>query len=73
MSKEDKSKTHKLSLKGTNCYALNPVRCVLTLFEGSSKMVSEFFEYSINTILYQRGVYPIEDFQAYVHLCYLLL
>jgi len=36
-------------------------------------MVSEFFEYSINTILYQRGVYPIEDFQAYVHLCYLLL
>lgn len=31
---------------------------------GSSKMVSEFFEYSINTILYQRGVYPIEDFSA---------
>jgi mitotic spindle assembly checkpoint protein MAD2 len=27
-------------------------------------MVSEFFEYSINTILYQRGVYPIEDFSA---------
>jgi mitotic spindle assembly checkpoint protein MAD2 len=31
---------------------------------GSSKLVSEFFEYSINTILYQRGVYPIEDFHA---------
>jgi len=43
---KDKSKTHKLSLK------------------GSSKMVAEFFEYSINTILYQRGVYPIEDFGA---------
>src|SRR6201994_3142557 len=27
-------------------------------------MVAEFFEYSINTILYQRGVYPIEDFSA---------
>ncbi|KAF2399685.1 DNA-binding protein [Trichodelitschia bisporula] len=43
---KDKSKTHKLALK------------------GSSKLVSEFFEYSINTILYQRGVYPPEDFTA---------
>ncbi|MCJ1282825.1 Mitotic spindle checkpoint component mad2 [Xylographa opegraphella] len=47
MSKDrDKSKVHKLSLK------------------GSSKLVAEFFEYSINTILYQRGVYPAEDFTA---------
>ncbi|KAK5061092.1 hypothetical protein LTR84_007634 [Exophiala bonariae] len=29
---------------------------------GSSKTVAEFFEYSINTILFQRGVYPAEDF-----------
>ncbi|KXT09584.1 hypothetical protein AC579_8613 [Pseudocercospora musae] len=29
---------------------------------GSSKLVTEFFEYSINTILFQRGVYPPEDF-----------
>lgn len=29
---------------------------------GSAKLVSEFFEYSINTILFQRGVYPAEDF-----------
>ncbi|MCJ1471576.1 Mitotic spindle checkpoint component mad2 [Lambiella insularis] len=43
---KDKSKVHKLSLK------------------GSSKLVAEFFEYSINTILYQRGVYPAEDFTA---------
>ncbi|KAF2841877.1 mitotic spindle checkpoint component mad2 [Patellaria atrata CBS 101060] len=41
---KDKSKVHKLSLK------------------GSSKIVAEFFEYSINTILFQRGVYPAEDF-----------
>ncbi|PKY00770.1 mitotic spindle checkpoint component mad2 [Aspergillus campestris IBT 28561] len=41
---KDKSKVHKLSLK------------------GSSKLVSEFFEYSINSILFQRGVYPPEDF-----------
>ncbi|KAI1609991.1 mitotic spindle assembly checkpoint protein MAD2 [Exophiala viscosa] len=29
---------------------------------GSSKTVAEFFEYSINTVLFQRGVYPAEDF-----------
>ncbi|CAK3736286.1 mitotic spindle checkpoint component mad2 [Lecanosticta acicola] len=32
--------------------------------KGSSKVVTEFFEYSINTILFQRGVYPPEDFTA---------
>ncbi|KAH6621866.1 HORMA domain-containing protein [Boeremia exigua] len=32
--------------------------------KGSSKTVNEFFEYSINTILFQRGVYPAEDFTA---------
>ncbi|KAK0966179.1 Mitotic spindle checkpoint component mad2 [Friedmanniomyces endolithicus] len=40
----DKSKTHKLGLK------------------GSSKIVVEFFDYACNTILFQRGVYPPEDF-----------
>ncbi|KAI5812361.1 HORMA domain-containing protein [Pyronema omphalodes] len=33
----------------------------LTL-KGSAKRVTQFFEYSINTILYQRGVYPAEEF-----------
>ena len=46
--RKDKSKVHKLSLK------------------GSSKLVAEFFNYSINTILFQRGVYPAEDFTAFV-------
>ncbi|KAF2084272.1 mitotic spindle checkpoint component mad2 [Saccharata proteae CBS 121410] len=32
--------------------------------KGSSKIVSEFFEYSIHSILFQRGVYPAEDFSA---------
>ncbi|KAL2006918.1 hypothetical protein VTN00DRAFT_9586 [Thermoascus crustaceus] len=45
-AEKDKSKTHKLSLK------------------GSAKLVAEFFEYSINSILFQRGVYPAEDFTA---------
>ncbi|KAF4269566.1 hypothetical protein KXW98_006719 [Aspergillus fumigatus] len=30
--------------------------------KGSAKLVAEFFEYSINSILFQRGVYPPEDF-----------
>ncbi|WPH01752.1 putative mitotic spindle checkpoint component mad2 protein [Acrodontium crateriforme] len=45
-SSSDKSKVHKLALK------------------GSAKLVTEFFEYGVNTILFQRGVYPAEDFSA---------
>ncbi|KAI1826267.1 mitotic spindle checkpoint component mad2 [Xylaria intraflava] len=45
-AEKDKSKVHKLSLK------------------GSAKLVVEFFQYSIHTILFQRGVYPAEDFTA---------
>ncbi|KAK5129502.1 hypothetical protein LTR08_003193 [Meristemomyces frigidus] len=43
-TKEDKSKLHKLALK------------------GSSKTIVEFFDFACNTILFQRGVYPPEDF-----------
>ncbi|KAK7421160.1 Mitotic spindle checkpoint component mad2 [Neonectria magnoliae] len=43
---KDKSKVHKLSLK------------------GSARLVAEFFQYSIHSILFQRGVYPAEDFTA---------
>ena len=32
--------------------------------KGSSKLVVEFFEYACSTILFQRGVYPPEDFTA---------
>merc|ERR1712110_708681 len=30
--------------------------------KGSAQMVSEFFNYDINSILYQRGIYPPESF-----------
>ncbi|CAN3359423.1 mitotic spindle checkpoint component Mad2p [Diutina catenulata] len=30
--------------------------------KGSSKMVADYFEFAINTILFQRGIYPTEDF-----------
>lgn len=40
-----------------------PTRSTISL-KGSAKTISEFFEYSINTILYQRGIYPPEDFKV---------
>jgi len=30
--------------------------------KGSTKLVTEFFKYAANTILFQRGVYPSDDF-----------
>lgn len=30
---------------------------------GSTDIVTEFFNYSVNNILYQRGIYPPESFQ----------
>jgi mitotic spindle assembly checkpoint protein MAD2 len=36
---------------------------VITL-KGSTQIVSEFFQYSINNILYQRGIYPPESFDT---------
>lgn len=35
---------------------------VITL-KGSAEIVKEFFHYSVNSILYQRGVYPPETFK----------
>jgi len=34
--------------------------------KGSSKLVVEFFDFACNTILFQRGVYPQEDFTTSV-------
>lgn len=36
----------------------------LSLADNSMQLVTEFFEFGINTILFQRGVYPPEDFSA---------
>ncbi|KZS96103.1 spindle assembly checkpoint protein [Sistotremastrum niveocremeum HHB9708] len=30
--------------------------------KGSTQLVTEFFKYAVNTILFQRGVYPSDDF-----------
>ncbi|EGV60012.1 Mitotic spindle checkpoint component mad2 [Yamadazyma tenuis] len=32
--------------------------------KGSSKIVCDYFEFSINNILFQRGIYPADDFQT---------
>jgi len=31
--------------------------------KGSVALITEFFEYGVNSILYQRGVYPSDDFR----------
>jgi len=38
-----------------------PTRQAITL-KGSTSLVTEFFKYAVNTILFQRGVYPSDDF-----------
>ncbi|KAJ3003139.1 hypothetical protein NUW54_g5459 [Trametes sanguinea] len=38
-----------------------PTRQAITL-KGSTELVTEFFKYAANTILFQRGVYPADDF-----------
>ncbi|KAJ3552252.1 hypothetical protein NM688_g4251 [Phlebia brevispora] len=38
-----------------------PTRQAITL-KGSTALVTEFFKYAANTILFQRGVYPADDF-----------
>lgn len=42
--------------------ATAPTRSHLPL-RGSARLVVEFFDYAINTILYQRGIYPSDDFE----------
>lgn len=37
-------------------------RSTITL-KGSAQIVAQYFEYAVNSILYQRGVYPSEDFK----------
>ncbi|KAH7104670.1 spindle assembly checkpoint protein [Auriculariales sp. MPI-PUGE-AT-0066] len=40
-----------------------PTRSAISL-KGSCSLVTEFFKFAVNTILYQRGVYPTEDFHT---------
>lgn len=39
-----------------------PTRSKLAL-KGSSKIVSDFFEFCVHTILFQRGIYPCDEFK----------
>ncbi|KAJ1890967.1 MAD2 mitotic arrest deficient-like 1, partial [Kickxella alabastrina] len=32
--------------------------------KGSARIVTEFFIYGINSILFQRGIYPVEEFEV---------
>jgi hypothetical protein len=39
----------------------------LITLRGSVDIVTEFFHYSVNSILYQRGIYPPETFKRVSH------
>jgi len=45
-----------------SCQSLLSSNNVITL-RGSTDIVKEFFNFSVNNILYQRGVYPPESFK----------
>jgi mitotic spindle assembly checkpoint protein MAD2 len=38
-------------------------QAVAISLKGSTDIVTEFFNFSVNTILYQRGIYPPESFK----------
>ncbi|KAI3399614.1 hypothetical protein diail_6255 [Diaporthe ilicicola] len=60
---KDSSKVHKLSLKGSARLVAEFVSSVLSTPRLSIRLPgSTPFQYSIHSILYQRGVYPAEDF-----------
>lgn len=40
---------------------MNPTKLEL---KGSCKIVADYFEFAIHSILFQRGIYPAEDFQT---------
>ena len=41
----------------------NCEQAIAISLKGSTDIVTEFFNFSINTILYQRGIYPPENFK----------
>merc|ERR1711953_1440172 len=45
-----------------NLYKMSQTTKSQVTLKGSAQMVSEFFNYGINSILYQRGIYPPESF-----------
>ena len=38
--------------------------------KGSLKIVCDYFEFALNSILYQRGIYPQEDFVTVKNMIY---
>mmetsp|Transcript_18476 Transcript_18476/g.17787 ORF Transcript_18476/g.17787 Transcript_18476/m.17787 type:complete len:206 (+) Transcript_18476:128-745(+) len=41
----------------------NSSQAIAVSLKGSTDIVTEFFNFSVNTILYQRGIYPPESFK----------
>lgn len=50
--------------EGNNNYHNRMADASKLALKGSSKVVCDYFEFAINNILFQRGIYPSEDFQT---------
>jgi len=61
-TKGAKSRTTTTNSEG----AMQATKNAITL-KGSVEIVSEFFAYAINSILYQRGIYSVDDFRREEH------
>lgn len=48
-------------LRGT-CFPVQSSENSVITLRGSTDIIVEFFQYAITCILYQRGIYPAEDF-----------
>jgi hypothetical protein len=48
----------------SECTAGSDLGLLWTLTPALLQMVTEFFGYAVNSILYQRGIYPPENFQG---------
>nr|CCA16759.1 mitotic spindle checkpoint component mad2 putative [Albugo laibachii Nc14] len=60
-----KRQVHTRAKKKKQMSTINSQESVITL-KGSTELVAQFFHYGINSILYQRGIYPAETFKQEV-------
>jgi hypothetical protein len=57
-----KTKQQQSSTQATAATTLTTTMTSAITIRGSAELVAEFFGYSVNSILFQRGVYPPDSF-----------
>ena len=64
IDKFNKINRYSRSILSTMTSTVQQSKNAVTL-RGSAAIISEFFNYGINSILYQRGIYPPESFTRF--------